>query len=197
MRLLAGTRPDRALSLAEHLAVHGPLRPPGPELVDSVDASGLTGRGGGAFPLARKMRTAAAGRRRPVVVVNAAESEPASEKDAWLAARTPHLVIDGAVAAATSIGAREIVLWVHRGATAAVAALTTALEERYHLADAVPTSASPKARTATSPARHPPSSATSPAVPRCRPCRRTGRPSAASTGGRRCSPTPRRSPTSR
>ena len=138
MRLLAGTRPDRALTLAEHLAVHGPLRPPGPELVDSVDASGLTGRGGGAFPLARKMRTAAAGRRRPVVVVNAAESEPASEKDAWLAARAPHLVIDGAVAAATAIGARDVVLWVHRGATAAVAALTAALEERRHLARRAP-----------------------------------------------------------
>ena len=134
MRLLAGTRPDRALDLAEHLAVHGPLRSRGPELVDLVDSAGLTGRGGGAFPLARKLRTAAGGRRAPVVVVNAAESEPASEKDAWLAARAPHLVIDGAVAAATSVGAREVVLWVHRGATASVAALTDAAAERRHLA---------------------------------------------------------------
>jgi NADH:ubiquinone oxidoreductase subunit F (NADH-binding) len=134
VRLLSGTRHDRALTLVEHLAVHGPLRARGPELVDLVEAAGLTGRGGGAFPLARKMRTAAGGRRTPVVVVNAAESEPASEKDAWLAARAPHLVVDGAVAVAASIGARDVVLWVHRGASSAVAALTGAVAERRHLA---------------------------------------------------------------
>ena len=134
MRLLAGTRPDRALTLVEHLAVHGPLRSRDSELVDQVAAAGLTGRGGGAFPLARKLRTAAAGRRRAVVVVNAAESEPASEKDAWLAARAPHLVVDGAVATAAAVGADEVVLWVHRGASATVTALTGALEERRHLA---------------------------------------------------------------
>ena len=133
MRLLAGTRSDRALTLAEHLAVHGPLRSRGPELVDLVDAAGLTGRGGGAFPLARKLRTATAGRRRPVVVVNAAESEPASEKDAWLAAHAPHLVIDGAVAVASATGAREVVLWVHRGASSAPA-LDAAVAERHQLA---------------------------------------------------------------
>ena len=134
MRLLAGTRVDRPLTLVEHLAVHGPMGRSGPELVDVVEDAGLTGRGGGAFPLARKLRTAAGGRRSPVVVVNAAESEPASEKDAWLAARAPHLVVDGAVAVATAIGAREVVLWVHRGASATVIALTDALAERRHLA---------------------------------------------------------------
>lgn len=130
MRLLTGTRSDRPLTLAEHLTVHGVLPPVDRGLVDEVAASGLTGRGGGAFPLATKMRTAAAGRRRPVVVVNAAESEPASQKDAWLSSRAPHVVLDGAAASAVAIGAREVVVWVHRGAGAAVSAVTAAVEER-------------------------------------------------------------------
>lgn len=129
MRLLAGTRADRALSLAEHLQVHGPL-PRVADLIDSVSGSGLTGRGGAAFPLAAKMRTVAAATGRPVVVVNAAESEPASEKDACLAERAPQLVLDGAEAAAQAVGARDVVLWVHRGAVAARESLAAALAER-------------------------------------------------------------------
>jgi len=38
MRLLAGTRPDRPLTLAEHLAVHGALPRTGRGLVDEVEA---------------------------------------------------------------------------------------------------------------------------------------------------------------
>lgn len=129
MRLLHGIRADRPLSLAEHLAVHGGL-PHAGDLVDAVAQAGLTGRGGAAFPLATKMRTVATTRGRAVVVVNAAESEPASQKDRWLAARAPHLVLDGADAAARAVGAKEVVLWLHRGAEAAERSLSAALQER-------------------------------------------------------------------
>jgi NADH:ubiquinone oxidoreductase subunit F (NADH-binding) len=129
MRLLQGVRPDRPLSLDEHLAVHGPL-PREQDLVGAVADSGLTGRGGAAFPLATKMRTVASARGRGVVVVNAAESEPASQKDRWLTARAPHLVLDGAEAAARAVGATEVVLWLHRGAHDSEHALAAALEER-------------------------------------------------------------------
>lgn len=130
MRLLRGTHTDRPVTLAEHLAVHGPSPVSGSELVDAVDDAGLTGRGGAGFPIARKMRTVAGIRGRSVVVVNAAESEPGSQKDGWLTARTPHLVLDGAEAAARAVGARDVVLWLHRGATDAEEALRTALAER-------------------------------------------------------------------
>ncbi len=46
--------------------------------------------------------------RRPFVVVNAAEGEPASAKDSALLDVAPHLVLDGAVIAARAIGAREV-----------------------------------------------------------------------------------------
>jgi len=133
MRLLAGTRPDRPLTLAEHLAVHGALPRTGRGLVDEVEASGLTGRGGAGYPLAGKLRTVLAQPRlrgRPVVVVNAAESEPAADKDASLVTRAPHLVLDGAAACAVAVGAREVVVWVHRGSQGAEQALETAAYER-------------------------------------------------------------------
>ena len=133
MRLLAGTREDRPLTLAEHTAVHGPLPRAGEALVDLVAASGLTGRGGAGYPLAGKLRTVIdqpRRRGRPVVVVNAAESEPAAGKDAALTARAPHLVLDGATACARAVGARDVVVWVHRGAVAGPDALAAAAFER-------------------------------------------------------------------
>lgn len=134
-RLLRGLRADcRALSLGEHLRLHGP--PPAAADVPVVavaDAAGLRGRGGGGYPLAEKLRAvvAATGRtRRPVVVVNGAESEPASRKDAVLLGRTPHLVLDGAALAAAAVGAREVVVWLHRGEAATSAAVRAAIGER-------------------------------------------------------------------
>jgi NADH:ubiquinone oxidoreductase subunit F (NADH-binding) len=111
--VLAGLRPGRPLSPAEHAAVHGPLpRLPPDELIDAVERTGLAGRGGAGFPTARKL-TAVAGRRgAKVVVANGVEAEPMSAKDLVLLTRTPHLVIDGVRAAAGAVGAGEAILCV-------------------------------------------------------------------------------------
>ena len=121
------------MSLAEHYAVHGALPPAGPEVVELVRSSGLLGRGGAGFPLATKLavtRESASSRRRPIVVVNAAESEPASRKDYALVSHAPHLVLDGAAIAASAVGATEVVVWLHRGHPAMPDALASALAER-------------------------------------------------------------------
>ncbi len=78
------------------------------ELLDRLDEVDLRGRGGAGFPFARKLRAAAGAGGRPVVVVNLAEGEPASFKDAALALTRPHLVLDGAAAVARALGAREV-----------------------------------------------------------------------------------------
>jgi NADH:ubiquinone oxidoreductase subunit F (NADH-binding) len=83
-------------------------------LIDLVEASGLTGRGGAGFPTGRKMRSVAARDRPPIVVANGSEGEPASEKDTLLLTRLPHLVLDGIVLAARAVGADEAHLVVHR-----------------------------------------------------------------------------------
>jgi NADH:ubiquinone oxidoreductase subunit F (NADH-binding) len=127
-RLLAGIKPGRALSLLEHQARLGPLVLDR-GLIDEVDASGLRGRGGAAFDAATKLR-AVAGQRRPVLVANAAEGEPASGKDKALLRATPQLVLDGVVAAAYAVGAREAVVAVAAGARRELQSIGRALMER-------------------------------------------------------------------
>jgi NADH:ubiquinone oxidoreductase subunit F (NADH-binding) len=103
--------------LRTHLARYG--RPPyldGPgHLIQAVEQSGLTGRGGAAFPVYRKMAIVARARGRKVIVANGAESEPASHKDALLLRVAPNLVLDGLQLAAEAIGASEAHLYVHQG----------------------------------------------------------------------------------
>ncbi|SFK98047.1 NADH-ubiquinone oxidoreductase-F iron-sulfur binding region domain-containing protein [Geodermatophilus ruber] len=95
-------------TLADHLATHGPL-PPG-DAIAVAEEAGLTGRGGGGFPTAVKLRSVAGGRRAPVVVANGSEGEPASAKDAVLLSRAPHLVLDGIALVAGTLGAASAVL---------------------------------------------------------------------------------------
>lgn len=84
-------------------------------LIGVAEAAGLTGRGGGGFPTAAKLRAvAAAGRTRPVVVGNAMEGEPLSHKDAVLLARSPHLVVEGLALVSGALGAGRRVLGVGR-----------------------------------------------------------------------------------
>jgi NADH:ubiquinone oxidoreductase subunit F (NADH-binding) len=67
---------------------------------------------------------------RAVVVANGAEGEVASAKDRTLMTHRPHLVIDGAVLAADSVGADEIVFYIGEEHTQAIAAISRALMER-------------------------------------------------------------------
>ena len=129
-RLLAGLMDGGPAGLVQHERRFGPL--PLPEygsrsaarsspagrraasrLIDVVERSGLTGRGGAGFPTGRKLRSVAAGRGPAVVVGNGAEGEPASRKDRLLLVRMPHLVIDGLSVASFAVGAEEAYLAVH------------------------------------------------------------------------------------
>jgi NADH:ubiquinone oxidoreductase subunit F (NADH-binding) len=103
---------------------------PDEQLMLEVGASGLRGRGGAAFPTAVKLRAVAAGRGRPVVVVNGSEGEPASRKDRLLLTTRPHLVLDGALVAAAAVGAGQIVIGVDEGEADAQASVGRALRER-------------------------------------------------------------------
>jgi NADH:ubiquinone oxidoreductase subunit F (NADH-binding) len=136
-RLLAGIPTQGALSLREHWALHG--EPPAvggrkrhgaAELIEQVERAGLRGRGGGGFPTGAKLRAVAGARGRPVVLVNAAEGEPASFKDRTLLASLPHLVLDGSELAARALGAEEIVICLCDTATDALERIRGALAER-------------------------------------------------------------------
>jgi NADH:ubiquinone oxidoreductase subunit F (NADH-binding) len=140
-RLLAGVPPRGALSLEQHTAIHGPLPITGGRgrrrtreraalLVDEIERSGLLGHGGAAFPTATKMRAVASARRRSIVVVNAAEGEPASSKDRTLLHTLPHLVLDGSIIAAEAVGAEEVIVCACESAEEGIESMARAIEER-------------------------------------------------------------------
>ncbi len=107
--------PGHGGDLASHLRTHGPVpyRGSARALIPEVRAAGLTGRGGAAFPVHRKLEAVAAARPgRAVVVGNGAEGEPASHKDQALLHLAPHLVLDGLQLAAEAVGAGRVVLYV-------------------------------------------------------------------------------------
>ena len=133
-RLLAGPSFDLgAEPIAEHRRRLG-RRPVGGEwLLDVVERSGLRGHGGAWFPTHRKwrgVRRLALERGPSVVVVNASEGEPLSAKDRFLAEHRPHLLIDGALIAAESVGADDVVIYLSRASRRANRSLRSALAER-------------------------------------------------------------------
>jgi NADH:ubiquinone oxidoreductase subunit F (NADH-binding) len=131
--LLAG--PFGCESYAAHLHRLGALTLVGDVLARVEDAD-LRGRGGGGFPFARKLRSVLrmAGRAEPFVVVNGGEGEPASRKDKLLLTTRPHLVLDGAAAAARLVGASTAVIHVHAGSTQVVEAVRNAIGQRWAMA---------------------------------------------------------------
>ncbi len=116
-RVTSGLDRHSRLDLVAHRAEFGDLPVvSGPNLIRFAAEVDLRGRGGAAFPVARKLRAVLASarfaKRNPVVVVNAAEGEPGSFKDKMLLSRSPHLVLDGAVIAARALNARQIIVAV-------------------------------------------------------------------------------------
>jgi len=133
-RLLAGPPASAGVERrSAHLARLGGL-----DLVDmepealraTVRHSGLEGRGGGQFPTAAKLELAATSPGSSLVVVNASEGEPSSRKDRTLLGYRPHLVLDGAMAAARACGAPHVVVYLHRARRVSTSAMLEAIEER-------------------------------------------------------------------
>ena len=100
-------------------------------LLDELEASGLTGRGGAGFPTALKARLIREQRgHNKFMVVNAMEGEPASHKDQTLLSANPHLVLDGAEYLASMIGANNIAVCVARDNPSVVNHVGRAIHER-------------------------------------------------------------------
>jgi NADH-quinone oxidoreductase subunit F len=102
----------------------------GADVLAAIEASGLRGRGGAAFPVGRKWQFAAeAPGERKYVVCNGGEDEPGSRKDRYLMENYPHKVLEGLLLASYAIGAREAYLYVNREYAEAQASLERALVE--------------------------------------------------------------------
>jgi NADH:ubiquinone oxidoreductase subunit F (NADH-binding) len=104
----------------------------GPEaLMREVAASGLSGRGGAAFPVAAKWRAVrdAPGPGARWVVANGDEGDPGSYADRLLMERDPHRVLEGLALAALACGAARGVAYVRSEYPAARDALRAAVAE--------------------------------------------------------------------
>ncbi|CAN5315280.1 hypothetical protein BH20ACT3_BH20ACT3_06950 [soil metagenome] len=97
-----------------------------------IEAAGLRGRGGAGFPTATQWRSVLDHLTPgvpPKVVVNAAEGEPGTFKDRTLIRVNPYRVIEGALIAAVTVGAREVVLATKERFDFEVGRLRVAVEE--------------------------------------------------------------------
>ncbi len=120
-----------AEGLAEHVQRLGPLPAAGPSFIEVLVRSGLTGRGGAAYPTGLKWRSVAAlSNGSAVVIVNGAEGEPRSLKDRLLMTTRPHLILDGAFLAARAVRAKQVVLYIGEEHRAAQDSMARALAER-------------------------------------------------------------------
>jgi NADH:ubiquinone oxidoreductase subunit F (NADH-binding)/ferredoxin len=116
-RLFAGLDRVQHIDLNAYQAIFGKLpRLTADQLIAMAQQVDLRGRGGAAFPVARKLQatvTAARARKRPcVVVINATEGEPGSLKDKTLLRKSPYLVLGGALVVAWALRSKEIVIGV-------------------------------------------------------------------------------------
>jgi len=136
--------PDRVLPpnvlnhLQDHLARGGgrgldAARSLSPEaIIDRVSAAGLRGRGGAGFPTAVKWQTVAANRsplEATTVVVNAAEGEPGCFKDRTILHRNPYAVLEGALVAARTVGANQVIVALKQTFADAVARVDKTITE--------------------------------------------------------------------
>ncbi|HEB54306.1 MAG TPA: NADH-quinone oxidoreductase subunit E, partial [bacterium] len=95
-----------------------------------VEAAGLCGRGGAAFPTIRKWAIAAAAEAdEKFVVANGGEHEPGSNKDRHLVHRHAHAVIEGLALAGLATGASKGYVYLIEDMQEQRASVTTALRE--------------------------------------------------------------------
>ena len=84
-----------------------------PDIISTISASGLKGRGGAGFPTAVKWNFAAAAQaERKFIICNADEGEPGTFKDRVILMEHPDLVFEGMTIAGKAVGAREGILFL-------------------------------------------------------------------------------------
>ena len=106
-------------------AVVEPLR-----VLDAVAASGLRGRGGAGFPVAKKWLIAVETGVTPrYLVCNAGEDEPGSFKDRALLEHRPHLVLEGTLLAARAIGADQAYICINETYEDCISLMSAAVDE--------------------------------------------------------------------
>ena len=83
------------------------------QVIAEIEASGLIGRGGAAFPTGLKWKFTRAAEGAPkYIVCNADESEPGTFKDRVLMEHRPHLLLEGIALAAYAVGTEHAIIFI-------------------------------------------------------------------------------------
>ncbi len=101
-------------------------------LVETLKNSGLRGMGGAGFPTGLKWGIVRAeGEPQKYIVCNADESEPGTFKDRVILEELPHLVVEGLLLGALTIGAREGWVYIRHEYTKECKAIRRAIRDAY------------------------------------------------------------------
>jgi NADH-quinone oxidoreductase subunit F len=104
---------DSAITAGAYLALKKALSGPPSDVVGVVEAAGIQGRGGAAFPVGRKWRFVAQEASIPkYVVCNFDESEPGTFKDRVIVNGDPHLLLEGMALGGYAVGANQGTIYI-------------------------------------------------------------------------------------
>jgi NADH-quinone oxidoreductase subunit F len=102
------------------------------QIIETVKASGLRGRGGAGFPTGLKWSFMPKNDGKPhYLVCNADESEPGTFKDREIMRWTPHALIEGCAVAAYAIGAERCYIYIRGEFTEPFTIMQKAVDEAY------------------------------------------------------------------
>lgn len=129
---------DEAIAVRGYEALANILEKNNPDaVIDTIEKSGLRGRGGGGFPTGRKWRFTAANKGgKSYVVCNGDEGDPGAFMDRSVMEGDPHKLLEGMAIAAFAIGADEGYIYVRAEYPLAIKRLRKAIkdaEERHFL----------------------------------------------------------------
>jgi NADH:ubiquinone oxidoreductase subunit F (NADH-binding)/(2Fe-2S) ferredoxin len=100
------------------------------EILEIIKTSGLRGRGGGGFPVAKKWATAIHAPGDPkYIICNADEGDPGAYMDRSILEGDPHSVLEGMIIGAYTIGAPQGFIYVRNEYPLAVVRLTEAIKQ--------------------------------------------------------------------
>lgn len=129
---------DEAIAVRGYEALSKILEEGNPDaVVETIEKSGLRGRGGGGFPTGRKWRFTAANKGgKSYIVCNGDEGDPGAFMDRSVMEGDPHKLLEGMAVAAYAIGADEGYIYVRAEYPLAIKRLRKAIkdaEERHFL----------------------------------------------------------------
>ena len=101
------------------------------EIVETLEESGLRGRGGAGFSMGKKVSFLPRGDQNKYVCCNADESEPGAFKDRELMQRNPHQLIEGIAIASYAAGAGHAFIFIRGEYDRQADILDQAVEEAY------------------------------------------------------------------